>query len=360
MNKPIIAFIDVLATKESVNVSNQAFEFLITEFNRELCTNAIRLNEADKISLFSDCAFMQFRGGINDAIGYLRRIREVLFSKQIYFKCAIAEGDLEGSDFDPFSGINKAIHIKKVKSIVSYRYFGADSVNVYALHEKFKGIGFFVDSKLVDRYKATGCFVSSGFYADPTINTYVKFWDIGFNPPLLGALYENDSGKGDLAYDVQFIDSLLKSLLYSKAKKREYARYYISTLISMVRSSDFTKMYYDSINKTWAMYPVIFKRIYIDGFYVKHGSTVLGLDSVFFCLINEIFQNRLNRNQTVADGNEEPNEFEDGLIEVTMEKLTREIASRKGLIERMRRVPHDLLHPRNAQLILEKYAALGL
>lgn len=360
MNKPIIAFIDVLATKESVNVSNQAFEFLITEFNRELCTNAIRLNEQDRISLFSDCAFMQFKGGIDDAIGYLRRIREVLFSKQIYFKCAISEGDLEGNDFDPFSGINKADHKKKVKSIVSYRYFGADSVNVYALHEKFKGIGFYVDSRLVDRYKDAGYFVSSGFYADPAINTYVKFWDVGFNPPLLGALFENGNEDGDSAGDVQFIDSLLKSLLYSKAKKREYARYYISTLISMVRSSDFTKMYYDNINKIWMRYPAIFKRIYIDGFYVKHNSAVLGLDSVFFCLINEIFQNRLSRNKAIVDNNEEPDEFEDGMIEVTMEKLTREIAGRKGLIERMRRVPPDLLHPRNAQLILEKYAALGL
>ena len=205
MSNSIIAFIDMLATKESVNVSNQAFEYLITEFNRELCTNAIKLNKGDKISLFSDCAFIEFSGGLDNAIGYLQVIRTVLFSKQIYFKCAISEGSLDTEGFDPFSGISKKEHLDKVKSIVSYRYFGADSVNIYALHEKFKGIGFYVEGSFARKVKDSGYFVESGYYADPALRNYVGFWDVAFRPKLMQCLFDHKGSDERTVVDSQFI-----------------------------------------------------------------------------------------------------------------------------------------------------------
>lgn len=359
MNNSIIAFIDVLATKESVNVSNQAFEYLITEFNRELCTSAIRLSEGDRISLFSDCAFIQFSGGLDDAIGYLQVVRSILFSKQIYFKCAIAEGNLETEGFDPFSGINKKEHIEKLRKIVTYRYFGADSVNIYALHEKFKGIGFYVEGSLARKAKESGYFVESGFYADPALRNYIGFWDVAFRPRLMQYLFDHKDSDERAMIDSQFIDSMLKSLLYSKAKNKDYARYYISTLITMVRSSDFSHIYFDCSEKSWKQYPVIFKRLYLDRFFLKHNRTVPGLECVFFCMINEVLDSVARRLDDESDESNDAGLFEE-TGECTVDTISRMIATRKGLIDGLRKIPKGLLHPRNSQIILERYAALGL
>jgi len=359
MSNSIIAFIDVLATKESVNVSNQAFEYLITEFNRELCTNAIMLSERDEISIFSDCAFIQFSGGLDDAIGYLQVVRSVLFSKQIYFKCAIAEGNLETEGLDPFFGINKKEHIDKLRKIVSYRYFGPNSVKIYALHEKFKGIGFYVEGALARKVKESGYFVESGFYADPTLRNYIEFWDIAYQPRLMQCLFDYKDSDESAMIDSQFIDSILKSLLYSKAKNKDYARYYISTLITMIRSSDFSKIYFDCNEKTWKQYPVIFKRLYLDRFFLKHNRTVPGLDCVFFCMINEILDSVLRRLEDENDESNDASLFQE-TAECSIDTISRMIATRKGLIDRLRKIPRGLLHPRNSQIILERYAALGL
>lgn len=254
----LVCFVDLLGTKESSKISEVRFIDAIQQFRDTL--NAARRYEASSLRVvqFSDCAFIGTKAN-SDTVAFLQTLRDDLFARGYYFKCAITIGGLDPQ----YRGSAE----KGFYSII----FGQSSVAAYLLHEQFKGLGFAVADEVAEAAKPLSSrLVRSVFLSgrDKRIDV-VPYFDLKFEKPYVGDnRFGEEKSKDQLtagtpnhAAEIRF-EQYLKDFMVAATKSRSYARYYLPTLVTMIRSSDFAKL--SRSDAGWSGVPLVFYKLFIE------------------------------------------------------------------------------------------------
>jgi hypothetical protein len=87
------------------------------------------------------------------------------------------------------------------------------------------------------------------------------------------------------------VDAVFRSAFKARLLSERASSSYVSQIISMILSSDFTSMDRDSAAKKWNNYPVIFDKIFQKEA-LKSSHDVPGMAAVYFSLLHAIMKNR--------------------------------------------------------------------
>src|SRR3954453_9818108 len=126
------AFIDLLATKQSLDIGRDNYISAIRLLRQALQSNIKHLDSRDRVYAFSDCAFIEFKD-LDIFYQFIQGMRASLFPQRLYFRCGIADGALEPEDIRE--------KVDRYKTRINGFVFGDKAVDAFLLHEKFKGIG---------------------------------------------------------------------------------------------------------------------------------------------------------------------------------------------------------------------------
>ncbi len=292
----LVCFIDLLSTKESAKISADDFREAIEEFASTLGTGMINLDATARLSIFSDCAFIQAPAN-QKSIFFFQKIRERLFDSGYYFKCAIGVG-LLGEGYNPLMLMPEASR-EKIKDRVSISVFTEESVNCYIAHEAFKGIGYTIhkDAKKMLR----DFLVKSVYFPSQSNDVYQEFYDLKFSETEIGKTIEDEASfrkkirsfKNNNDRDIISIipsyaifNKFLHAFAKANTKDKSYGRYYIPTMISFIRSSDFSQMEFDDHHVCFN-FPYIFFLLILDQKFYKQFQSVPRIEILYYCLIDE-------------------------------------------------------------------------
>lgn len=172
-----------------------------------------------KIYAFSDCAYMESTSLIQ-LIDFYSLLRSELFVFEIFFNAALCEGELSAS-------------IENLDFFKSTVFRDVNTVKVYQMQNKYKGIGITIDKDIVKKNndQISNFIVKSIF--QPTANEFkfTEYWDIKY------VKSENDDSS--LLTIIKFYVSL-----YSKLKRynSNAARYYLSAISTLILQLDKSDM----------------------------------------------------------------------------------------------------------------------
>lgn len=275
-----IAFLDLLGTKNSSKIKKSEYPNRINMFARTIREQSQDLNANIKIRFFSDSAYIECDNPEQMFI-LSKRLRHLLFSQGIFFKSALTKGHL--SD-ETHSENTENRHGKKID--IQGASFGEKAVGVYYNQENFKGLGFFIESTHnPDSFPTHLC--KSAFPVSDDLKTWRAFVDINYIGTGLEKLILSTSELDDHENSLSLLDILLENALKASYQKRGLSRYYISTFISIVNSSDFSKA--DFKNNEWENIPPIFHHIVNSSNRNKNYKSLHGGSAIYLALVNRFF-----------------------------------------------------------------------
>ncbi len=362
MAKPsssMIGFIDLLGTKESSRISEDKFYGAIRKF---LFTLVSELRELDPdtyvFQYLSDSAFFELKTE-TASFEFLRTLRRRLFDQRIFFKCALIPGQLRPQNLDrdfleeivkensgdylagsyDFDAIEKRLH---------GFFFSDETIKAYLLHELYKGVGFVASDELVRQFPTE--FVKSIYYTSDTFKSANSFNDLKFSSHREVAGWSEDvetefSVPVGWTESSAFIRNFISSAEIAAYKRGSYAKYYIPTLISMVRSSDFSTIQIS--DKSLEGTPTIYRRIINDARRRKAVGNLKGIFDVQCVLLDEIL-NSISKLLSETDISEEIQELED-----MQERVCREFILLPRFKGNIQHSKPRVLSPRNRETFLE-------
>lgn len=335
--KSYCAFIDLLGTKESANVHAASYSKGIEAFTNLVTATALELADNSHVYIFSDCAFVAFKDFASFA-RYIASVRYQLFSDRFFFKCAVVPGELTANTWAP-TGVQRQDSARLVQ-LVSGTTFGDRSVAAFSLQEAFKGIGIIIDPS-VGQSKYT---VETIFFKDDDLRTISVGHDLRYSKQEIGDICsgnENEKNGNIQSNPESFIRTILSSVVSAKTKQRKYGRYYISMLVSLVKSSDFSKVEYDKSSGRWKKYPIIFRHLFVNNFIEKSLSDVLGWEYCYLAAIGEYFKQQTKKRED------------------TFEAIIRELAKRPRVARKLSGAPRSLIAGETKDQLLREIAALA-
>jgi hypothetical protein len=286
------AFIDLLGSKESANVHPSNFFEGIRRFTDIVTGTAELLNDDSKLYLFSDCAFLSF-SDIENFADYISNVRYHLFSSNYFFKCSVVPGELRAETWKP-NAAQRALR-DRLTGIVTGTTFSDVSVAAFLLQEQYKGVGVVVDKGVSGGHKI----IDSIYFSNDDVRSIRQCRDIRFSRSEVGVIYRHGGALLDDTpenHSVQenaesYIRSFLASVISAKTKERKYGRYYASSLISFVKSSDFSRLVFDE-ESGWQNYPIMFRYLFMNRMIEKMLIDVLGWEYIYVAALGEIFKQR--------------------------------------------------------------------
>lgn len=355
--RKIIAFIDLLGTKESHKVSDSDFKAYLIALPKALAQASRKLPTDGRFEIeqFSDCAILFFALPMKDVCSFLDEVRERLLSAGFYFKCGVARGNqlVDGSKISLNSQesfaqkIYENIETKHAELISKHfnsRVFGPEIMEAFLLHEEFKGVGFSIAQEL----KEDRVTVDSVYLGNKSSDALAKYVDI----PFTGIGYQtilNDksltttaSEKDDFAHTTHYrkwskdnenreqirslvsdqpisqlphldpehsfclaMERLVRSIRRAHASNKSYSRYYISILTTAIRSSSFDFIWFDSELERWRAAPPIFSLL-IDAHILRRAFRGYpGFYLIEFLILNEILRSiDIRRSIALSDLND--------------------------------------------------------
>lgn len=305
----VVGFIDLLGTKSSAAVSDSSFEDMLHCFYKALFIYlGVGKSPNVKAKIFSDCAYFYIEDFDKEYALRLNKMRQYLFRRKHFFKCAIVSGDYEETDArSVYAKLKDANSPPENPSFmesfvtdlqgdtskyddggnqfwknVSLVYFGDSSTRAYFKHEDFKGMGFSVENRVIEetRKKTTEkLFVESYFPSSVAPTGYKTFYDVrypaqecitifynseeslngegiktfGDRKAFRDELYhlyearENPNRRQSTSYhedELEFVQIVIQSMYLASLKKKEYAQYYCSILNSIIVTSNFTLIHF--------------------------------------------------------------------------------------------------------------------
>lgn len=322
MAPSMIGFIDLLGTKESSRVSEDKFYDAIKAFLYTLVTELRELDPGTySFQYLSDSAFFELEANA-DSFEFLRSLRRKLFDQRIFFKCALISGRLKPQSIDEEfltnlvkersdGYISKSFNIAGIAQRFNGFFFSEEVIKAFILHEEFKGIGFVASKELVS--SASAEFVKSIYYLSDSFKSVQPFYDVSFSRKREVATWsETVETEMDVPVgwteSTEFIRNFIASAQISAYKRGAYAKYYLPTLISMIRSSDFTTVQVSDNQISGA--PVIYRRL-VDG--SRRRNEFGGLKGIFdvqCALLDEVLR-QVEFSVRNATDREEIQEIED-------------------------------------------------
>lgn len=338
----LVCFIDLLGTKESSRISSDDYHQAIKEFHEALNNAKGHLSESYQIKGFSDCAFLALNPD-NNSIAFLNDIREHLFAKSYYFKCSIVYGEfnVEVQNDEGFSSTT----------------FGEKSVAAYEKHEDYKGIGYVVDEAVYTNKEIgeiESQFVRSFYLRKTKPVEFVPCFDVRFDDRFIGTTKfledkkENKIKKGSSNHSSEGnINLYLKNFVIAKTKNKNYAKYYIPTIISIINSSDFSKIAFSKENG-WNGVTMIFYKIFFDSVFQKRITSIPGGEIIYFAALEKFYTDM----EYVDEERGEKDEVRTQLAEI--------ISGKQKIKNFISKVPDFIFQKKYLQDFIERLAKIEL
>lgn len=290
-NPSVVAFLDLLGTKASAKVGSEKYEEVLFHFYRSLVENLrIELSDDCKARVFGDSAYIFKEGFGLEFTKKLVQFRNIMFSHQRFFKCALVEGSfseteatrIRTSKLDRSDVMSRFVHgwlnewIEKQPDPESFwqkfslSHYGASANRAYFMHEEFKGFGFCVSNELLSPSKRW--FVRSAFPSNVSAKGYQTYYDLRYPKEVCRTIYfwGDDANRQNttetiirdgweaaaelkivgrvenpVSWEVfepsslTFVQGVIQSMRIASIRKREYATYYLPVLIAILNSSVF-------------------------------------------------------------------------------------------------------------------------
>lgn len=276
--KTWIAFLDLLGTKNSSRIKKSEFPTKISTFSRTIQEQAAAINCNVKIRFFSDSAYVE-GDDILELSRYAARLRFVLFSQEIFFKAAISPGVL---DDRPSSVSEKRKNGYDID--IQGASFGESAVTVYYNQENFKGVGFFLDTKEV-KPQELDCFCESAFPVSDDLKKWTSFFDIKYDNANINRTMKSKEDVNGFENALSYLDILLENALRANFQKNGLSRYYISNFLTLINSSDFSKL--SVSDDEWCDAPPVFYHMLMSKKSRLNYATLRGGHTLFFALLHK-------------------------------------------------------------------------
>jgi hypothetical protein len=276
-----IGFYDLLGTKDSSKIRRSDFPDKLIRFGESIQDFALHFRCDAKIRFFSDCAYIEASDPA-ELIKFSRLLRRSLFSEEVFFKAALAPGQLGDRPQHIHSARESPYRIDVQGTI-----FGNDVVDVYYAQENFKGVGYWVSSAAID-HGLEHHLVNSCFPTDASRPIWTAFRDIRFDQSEIGGLISREGDNGEpLDEPIAFLESLLTAALRANTSRRHLSRYYFSVFMSVIQSSDFSRLVYDEDG--WDNSPVVFSLMFESERRRKNFLSLAGAEALYLAAANRIF-----------------------------------------------------------------------
>ena len=257
----MIAFVDVLGTTYYAQTDKIRYRENLIAFKDALTKHASLLKGIGQVYFFSDCAYLSCTKPPK-LIDYLTEVRGALLLQHIYLQAAVESGSLSPTSADD--------------DIVLGTIFGADVAGVYARQHALKGAAIRVSDGLVaSKTVPLSVCVKSCHLPNPNNSVPDCFWDIRYPP--------KDIDRLQLEY-------ILADCLKAKSVRRSAGTYYISILVSMIRSADWRSVNLEKKsgeNRTGARY-LYDMLIYSE--FNRHFGDLRGSEFIYFALLDETYK----------------------------------------------------------------------
>lgn len=256
-----IAYMDLLGVKSIAAYSPNEY-YQTIEIYQNIMSECI-LNLPNQlltdVYMFSDCAYLESEV-LPDLIFLLRKIREELMLRGIFFNAVVTQGALNAKSKIENNVLN------------SIRFLSRDTVEVYNKQVSFTGVGISVDQKLINEPNIADYIVKSCynvFTSDDKdkYKVFVEYFDVK---------YSTDN-KITLGFIIKrFIETFC---LDSRA-----ARYYLSGIVTIMRS-----MSLDELNKCSGL---VFSESILEHSYIQSNFSTIQIVYID-CLLNQIRENQI-------------------------------------------------------------------
>lgn len=274
-----IAFLDLLGTKNSSRIKKSDFPTKISTFARTIQEQAASVKSDIKLRFFSDSAYIECND-VNELARYASKLRLLLFSQEIFFKAAISPGALD----DIPSTINE-MRSNGFKIDIQGSSFGESAVTVYYNQENFKGIGFFVDLKDGKSQKIDSL-CESAFPVSDDLKKWSGFFDIRYTTSNIDSVMESSDSTDGFENAMAYLDILLENALRANFQKKNLSRYYISNFITIINSSNFSRL--SVSDDQWKNAPPIFFHMIVSKKRRLNYASLGGGHALFFALLHRV------------------------------------------------------------------------
>ncbi|MBQ4572701.1 MAG: hypothetical protein IJA80_05440 [Clostridia bacterium] len=209
-----IAFFDMVGIRASALTSNQEYTASINEFNDTLKQVSRRCN--CKIYGYSDNAYVEI-DSLEDVIKFFRLLRDTLMKTHRYFSAYVDKGSLN-SDKVVFEN----------KKGFSMKFTDPATIGIYLNQCQFSGIGISLSQKVVDDL------IYNNMCDDFCVSIFEKRDSSTKEKMEFVSLYDVSYNKFGLAK----LEYVISDYLMTAAMDERAGRYYITPIISMVKSID--------------------------------------------------------------------------------------------------------------------------
>lgn len=299
----VIGFFDLLGTREYARNEPERFKRGILTFKESVEHAASELSGQDTVFLFSDCAYFE-SAKAERAVAFVAEVRMSLLLQGFYMKGAIGLGRLGAINAlsTPSSGVPKSK--SSGRQIVRGHTFEGEVVDIYSSQDTLKGIGIRVQTELVQRLERRGTCVNSCHLPDKAKREGMCFVDLKFRPSEM---------------DAEIFRFIVADFFVSATRSSSFGRYYVTLLITWIRSCDFESRDGQVIDA--AADETV--RFLLDRTFEKNVSRLPGSELMYYALLDRVYT-ELGRSRNSNK---------------VVNKVQEFISTRRWLISRLETVP---------------------
>lgn len=323
------AILEIVGIKELAEDDYEKFSLVTTNFKLKAIQSVMPLIDKSRklslsIFLFKDHCYIQ-ANDLNALINYIFSLRKSFFEVSHYFfRCALTVGDLSLNE----SKIERK-KSQETQSTAEIKYFEYSEVStkLYAMLERFKGIGIMLDLESLVKENAFKSvkysYFTNYFITDIANKKYQPYYDVAIRGD-------------DFIYEA--LPQLFKRMGKDKLLSKKVARFYIPLLVNIARSFDLTT----SKNEERSLPNIIGTPA------VTKHKDVPGFDFFFYMLIDNLFDVERNKKLRDTGYDEELNNIE------------KKLAKNSWLLESLRNdsrffdIPKEILNNSRRRIALRK------
>lgn len=256
-----IAYMDLLGVKSIAAYSPNEYYQTIEIYQNIMSEYILNLPNQllTDVYMFSDCAYLESEV-LPDLIFLLRKIREELMLRGIFFNAVVTQGALNAKSKIENNVLN------------SIRFLSRDTVEVYNKQVSFTGVGISVDQKLINEPNIADYIVKSCYnvFTSDDKDKYKVFVE-----------YFNVKYRTDNKITLGFI---IKRFIETFCLDSRAARYYLSGIVTIMRS-----MSLDELNKCSGL---VFSESILEHSYIQSNFSTIQIVYID-CLLNQIRENQI-------------------------------------------------------------------
>jgi hypothetical protein len=236
-----IAYFDLLAVGDAgKSVDDTKYFEILSEFRTAMCEAAadeLDYGKGDVVYAYSDCAFVESYS--LDRLGsFISKLQHELWLKPVYFKGAISPGKLAPVAFGSLTGFSVERSLK-LKNTIQGHWFDQSAVIPAEAEKALRGIAMQICQP--DNFRSSS---AKQWLAHQTIFTAYYSTETNRRPIVIR----------DLKIPTKYLPVLreiLQTYLLESQASRRIGRYYVSLIISWIKSHDFSFLRPMKDKKDW-------------------------------------------------------------------------------------------------------------